>query len=162
MAENALEILKLSRHCEHLIFWNGYVPKENQRYGQIKVAQKWGSSSPQEVTSLKVWKPISSLLLRPRKNEDTLWPVMLPARGKTRQHCCAGHKKCFWRFSEAFYVSRTQNLCRTQMLRAWQKESTFGKHDHVSNVAATMCPRFAGALLLMDELGELSTAHWLR
>ena len=32
------------------------------------------------------------------------------------------------------------------MLRAWQNESTFGKHDHVSNVAATMCPRFAGPL----------------
>ena len=32
------------------------------------------------------------------------------------------------------------------MLRTWQNESTFGKHDHVSNVAATMCPRFAGAL----------------
>ena len=26
-------------------------------------------------------------------------------------------------------------LSRTQMLRAWQNESTFGKHDHASNVA---------------------------
>ena len=27
---------------------------------------------------------------------------MLPARGKTRQHCCAprAHNRCFWRFSE--------------------------------------------------------------
>ena len=30
------------------------------------------------------------------------------------------------------------------MFRAWQNESTFEKHDQVSNVAATMCPRFAG------------------
>ena len=73
---------------------------------------------------------------------------MLPVRGKTRQHCWAprGHKKCFWRFSETFFVSRTQNLCPPQMLRAWQNESTFRKHDHVSNVAATLCPRFAGPL----------------
>ena len=29
---------------------------------------------------------------------------MLPARAKTRQHCCAprGHDKCFWIFSETF------------------------------------------------------------
>ena len=38
----------------------------------------------------------------------------------------------------------TQNLCPPQMLRAWQKELTFGKHDHVGNVVAIMCPRFAG------------------
>ena len=34
------------------------------------------------------------------------------------------------------------------MLRARQNESTFEKHDHVSNVAAPKCPRFAGALVL--------------
>ena len=77
----------------------------------------------------------------------TLCPAMLPASGKMRQHCCAprGHNKCFWRFSETLYVSRTQKLCRTQMLHAWQNESTFGVNDHVSNVATTMCPCFAGA-----------------
>ena len=37
---------------------------------------------------------------------------------------------------------------RHEMLHKWQNESTFGKHDHVSNVAATMCPRFAGPSLL--------------
>ena len=33
--------------------------------------------------------------------------------GKTRQHCCTprGHKKCFWRFSEIYYVSAT-NVAR--------------------------------------------------
>ena len=41
----------------------------------------------------------------------TLYPAMLPVHGKTRQHCCAPrrHKKFFWRFSETFFVSRTQN-----------------------------------------------------
>ena len=43
-------------------------------------------------------------------------------------------------------MSRTQNFCPPQMLRACQNESTYGKHDHVSNVAATMCPRFAAIL----------------
>ena len=40
----------------------------------------------------------------------TLCPTMFPVRGKTWQHCCAprGHKKCFWKFSETFFVSRTQ------------------------------------------------------
>ena len=32
-AGNALEILILSRFCERLVSWNGYVLKENQRYG---------------------------------------------------------------------------------------------------------------------------------
>ena len=40
-------------------------------------------------------------------------------------------------------------MCPPQMLCAWQNESTSGKHDHVSNVAATMCPRFAGRLGFM-------------
>ena len=62
----------------------------------------------------------------------TLCPAMLPARGKTRQHCCAprGHHKCFRRFSEMFFVSDT-NVAHV------------AKHDGVSNVATTMCPRFA-------------------
>ena len=32
------------------------------------------------------------------------------------------------------------------MLRAWQNDSTFGKHDHVSNVVGTMFPHFSGAV----------------
>ena len=53
-----------------------------------------------------------------------LCPAILPVCGKPRQHCCTprGHKKCFWRFPETSFVSRTQNLCRAQMLRAWQNE----------------------------------------
>ena len=88
-------------------------------------------------------------MMRYRQNEDalvaTLCPAMLPVRGKTWQHCCAppGHKeKCFWRFSETFFVSATN------VARVAKRVSTFRKHDHVSDVAATMCPRFAGPLTL--------------
>ena len=35
-------------------------------------------------------------------------------------------------------------LCPEQMLRVWQNERTFGKHDHVSSLPQ-LCPRFAGA-----------------
>ena len=52
----------------------------------------------------------------------TLCPTMLAVRGKTRAP--RRHKECFWRFSETFLVSRKQNLCPPQMLRAWQNEST--------------------------------------
>ena len=76
--------------------------------------------------------------------------------GKTRTHCGGNIVSCDvahpWQnvatllraartqplFAETFDVSRTQNLCPPQMLRAWQNESTFEKHDHVSNVAATI------------------------
>ena len=66
----------------------------------------------------------------------TLCPAMLPVRGKTRnvsedfqkRYLCPGHKICV----------------RHKCYDAWQNELTFRKHDHVSNVAATMCPRFAG------------------
>ena len=96
---------------------------------------------------------------------DSLVKVLGP--GKTRTHCGGNIVSCdvarpwqneatllraartqemFLKTPETFFVSRTQTLCRTQMLRAWQNEDTFGKHDHVSNVAATMCPRFASPL----------------
>ena len=41
-------------------------------------------------------------------------------------------------FQKCFFVSRTQNLCPPQRSREWQNESTFGKQDKVSNVAATI------------------------
>ena len=70
--------------------------------------------------------------VRPWKNEDTLWRQHCVLRccvhGKMRQHCCVprGHKKCFWRFSETYFVPRTQNLCRTQMLRASKTRTHLG------------------------------------
>ena len=92
--------------------------------------------------------------IKPWQNKGTLWwqqcvcPAMLPVLGKTWQHCCAPrrHKPCIWRFSETFCMSRTQNLCPPQMLRAWQNESTFGKHYHVGTLAATMCHSFCRPL----------------
>ena len=50
------------------------------------------------------------------------------------------------------------------MSRAWQNESTFEKHDHVSTFATTLCARFAGPLLrtlrhqLGDDINRLLTA----
>ena len=41
-----------------------------------------------------------------------------------------------------------------------QNESTFGKHDHASNVAATMCPCFAGPLCCAYA-SRMETRLWL-
>ena len=49
-------------------------------------------------------------------------------------------------FQKHFFVSGTQNLCQPQMLCMWQYESTFGKHDHVSNVAANIVPFIRGKI----------------
>ena len=68
-------------------------------------------------------------------NEDTL----LRTRCFHVAPCCANWEtfvadtKCFWPKSETFFVSRTQNLCPQQMLRARANGETF--------VSATMCPR---------------------
>ena len=46
MAGNELEILKTSRFRERILFWNGYVRKENQRYGALpKTDESLGSLS---------------------------------------------------------------------------------------------------------------------
>ena len=63
---------------------------------------------------------------------------------QTRTHCCSSCfldcanwetfvAKRFWTKSETFFVSRTQNLCPQQMLRARTIGKTF--------VSATMCPQ---------------------
>ena len=58
---------------------------------------------------------------------------MLPVLGKTRQHCCAprGHKECFWRFSETFFVSATNVARVAKRVNIW-------KYVHISHVAATI------------------------
>ena len=74
-------------------------------------------------------------------NEDTLMLMMFLAGHKMNVAfpCCANwetfvaDKKCFWFCSETFFVSRTQNLCPQQMLRARANGETF--------VSATMCPQ---------------------
>ena len=81
--------------------------------------------------------------LRSRQNENTLW----------RHHCNLRFARPWQNEATLLRASRTQEmfldifrniLCPPLMLRAWQNESAFWKHDHVSNVAATMCPRFGG------------------
>ena len=85
--------------------------------------------------------------LRPRQNEDTLW----------RQHCVlrccpsvAKHGNIAARstdnrnvsgsFQKNFCVQETKFVSATNVARAWQNESTFGKHARARNVAATRGP----------------------
>ena len=94
------------------------------------LAQGWHANS---------WS-VPNFLFVPRQNEDALWRLhcvlriaMLCIRCKTRKHCCAprGHETCFWR-------SLRNIFCPPQMLRAWQNESIFRKHDLVRSDAATL------------------------
>ena len=92
---------------------------------------------------------VVSVIHRGRQNEDTLWRqlcwrdhvskcwLVLPRAQHLcpTQILCPGHKKCFWKSSETFPVSGL----RATMLR------TGNVAGH--NVAATMCPRFARALI---------------
>ena len=109
-------------------------------------------SEERELRRLIFLNSISNLLRCPRfkalVNEDTLLPT----------HCCSwcflgyanwetfvADTKCFWTKSETFFVSRTQNLCPQQMLRA-----RTGKRGNIcvgNNVSATLCPRLPGPFL---------------
>ena len=81
---------------------------------------------------------------RPQQNKDTMW----------RQHCVlrccpsvAKRGNIVARRADTTNVSedfQKHCLCPGHKICVWQNVSTFGKHDHVSNVAATMCPHFAG------------------
>ena len=87
--------------------------------------------------------------VRPWQNEDTLW----------RQHCVlrccpsvAKRGNIVARRADARNVSEDfqkhflcpgHTICVGHKCCARGRTRTFGKHDHVSNVAATMCPRFA-------------------
>ena len=69
-------------------------------------------------------------------NEDTLlrthycsWCFLGCANWET----FVADTKCFWTKSETFFVSRTQNLCPRQMLRARANGETFE--------SATLCPQ---------------------
>ena len=83
--------------------------------------------------------------LMPQQNELTLWRqhkcvlrfwVSMEKHGNTIAHR-ADTRNVSEDFQEHF-------LCLPQMLCTWQNESTFGKHDHISNVATAMRHRFAG------------------
>ena len=96
------------------------------------------------------WFILIWLFLRPQKNEGTLWrqhcDVFCPWQNAATLLCSVQTQQMFLKIFRNFF------LCQTQMLHTWQNESTFGKHDHISNVAATMCPRFAGALVTQHAL----------
>ena len=81
-------------------------------------------------------RDVAPACLKVLANEDILFGT----------HCCSwcflgcanwetfvADTKCFWTKSETFFVSRTQNLCPQQMLRARANGETF--------VSATMCPQ---------------------
>ena len=80
--------------------------------------------------SLRLWQNTRIVLA-------TLHPTMLPVRGK-----CGNNVACYADTRNISGDFQKHLLCLPQMLR--QNKSTFGKHDHVSNVATTMCPHFAG------------------
>ena len=95
------------------------------------------------------WKTNSKLitLLHVHIDNGRLWTFNLLESALLRKHCCpsgcflgcanwetfVADTKCFWTKSETFFVSRTQNLCPQQMLRARENGETF--------VSATMCPQ---------------------
>ena len=58
-------------------------------------------------------------------------------------------------FQEISHVSRTQNMCATQMLRTWQNKSTFGKHDQISNVCCHNVSSFCQGLTTITDVPKL-------
>ena len=80
--------------------------------------------------------------------------------GKTRTHCGGNIVSCVAKRGNI--VARradTRNVYEDFQKHAlcpghkcWQNESTFVKYDQVSNVAATMCPRFADPLALIWDI----------
>ena len=87
-----------------------------------------------------------TFLCRPLQNNNVKWlKALVNEDTLLRTHCCpwcflgyanwetfVADTKYFWTKSETFFVSRTQNLCPQQMLRARTNGETF--------VSATMCP----------------------
>ena len=71
-------------------------------------------------------------------------PMMLPIRVARHRKNNYDMNNNINNVSEDFHK---HFLCPSQMLRPLRNESTLGKHDHVSSVAATMCLRFAKALV---------------
>ena len=66
-----------------------------------------------------------------------------------RPWCAPRTQEMFLKIFRNIFLCPEHKICVRKMLRAWQNESTFEKHDHVSNVVATKCPRFAGLLCSM-------------
>ena len=112
-------------------------------YFLISVAPQMMTNHMNHCLRILIWFTVSSLVgyfcrnqfqVKALVNEDTL----------LRTHCCpwcflgcanwetfVADTKCFWTKSETIFVSRTQNLCPQQMLRARANRETF--------VSATLC-----------------------
>ena len=80
-------------------------------------------------------------------NEDTLLLMMFPCARKLGNICC-GHKMFLNKIRNSI-VSRTQNLCPQQMLRAWANGETF--------VSATMCPQMMCPRLPVPKVFQIQT-----
>ena len=102
---------------------------------------------------------LKASIIKALANEDTL----------LRTHCCpscflgcanwetfVADTTCFWTKSETFFVSRTQNLCLQQMLRARANGETF--------VSATMWPQqcvlVCQSLLILHENETACRTHF--
>ena len=71
-----------------------------------------------------------------------LCPAMLPVRGKTQE----------------MFLKIFRNIFGVRHKRcAWQNESTFGQHDHDSNVSAASFPHFACPLV---NVHRYNTCSW--
>ena len=98
---------------------------------------------------MKIWDLHQPIITRENacpKAHISVFKVLANEDTVLRTQCCSwcflgcanwetfvADTKCFWTKSETFFVSRTQNLCPQQMLRARANGETF--------VSATMCPR---------------------
>ena len=85
----------------------------------------------------------STLCIKALVNEDTLLPMMFVGLRKLGNICC-GHKM-FLNEIRNIFVSRTQNLCPQQMLRAG------GKRGNIcvgNNVSANNVSSFARAFMM--------------
>ena len=89
------------------------------------------------------WYNLQFSFFKTLVNKDKLLPMMFLGLRKLG-NICWPDTKCFWTKSETFFVSRTQNLCLQQMLRARVNGETF--------VSATMCPQHLSSNIPPDPM----------
>ena len=68
-------------------------------------------------------------------------------------------QEMFLKFRNFFCVEDTKFVSATNVARM-AKESTFGRRAHVSNIAATMCPDFAGLVCCVILAWPLGNLHF--
>ena len=112
---------------------------------------------------MRFFELVCGVCLKALVNEDTL----------LRTHCCpwcslgcvnwetfVADTKCFWTKPETFFVSRTQNLCPQQMLRARAN----GKHSCRQQCVRNNVSSFARAFItfIPPFINRSSILRWLR